>query len=957
MEEFPLTWVLRATVLRIDLNIRWTIGVAATLLLSSDLCSGATTALWNFNGNLASSTGQSNLVGGAAAPAATPGFGFTNVAIGGNPALAASFTRGTYFRLSHGFAPNGGGGLVNDYTVIMDVMFPSRPNGWAALLQNSVANNNDGEWFINPNGGLGISGNYGGDVPDGAWNRLALVVSATDGTFTSYLNGAQVQQNSGLTPDGRWALGAQALLFADDDQENAGGFVNSVQLRDRALTALEIAELGGPAAAGIPIPAPPTLQVTSPNGGEIYQAGSTQLVTWAAGNPSGGVQIDVLRDSQLHRSLATVPMQDSNFVWIIDPRLGDTNTYRIQLTAVSQPNVSDASDAPFSVFGSIPPSTSPFGQPLQANGGFESFFTNWQIIAGQPTTLTGAGGKGSPHSGARFFHGGLNPGGDAVARQEIDLLSAGFTPLDLDAGATLDAEAWLRNWYGAGTFDDQVHFRVAYLDDADGELSSVRCMIAANNLWLQRTLSGLVPPGTRRLRLEVVGKHRRDLDNDSIADDLIVRLQTALITTTPRITKLPMLQDVRTNAMTLLWETDGNLTVHAVDWGRSNITERTLGNIETLKIDNTHYVHRATLTGLETETSYVYRVRSGTSRSATFSFRTAPRRDTPIAVAWWGDNHQGTTTLRTHISNMLAQAPDMICVAGDMVNSGNAINEWHDYWFKPLEHLNCAQTRPVIYARGNHDGEHALAYAYSKLPGNEAWFAFDYGNCRFIFLDTETATGNSPEQFAWLQDELSRPETQKAAFRIVCFHRPPYVNLWNGGGHTGEGWVQNDWVPLFTQKHVDIVISGHAHNYNRGSSNGVTYVVSGGGGGTIDVERVAFWPLYTVEYSRYHYDLMEVDGNTLTWQTFDDSNNLIDLFTLTSRVPALNWTDPDPADGTVAFALSGKPGVRYYLEGSSNGVNWSVFGINTFAANGPSIITNVISTNAPQRFFRAQVVP
>jgi 3',5'-cyclic AMP phosphodiesterase CpdA len=102
-------------------------------------------------------------------------------------------------------------------------------------------------------------------------------------------------------------------------------------------------------------------------------------------------------------------------------------------------------------------------------------------------------------------------------------------------------------------------------------------------------------------------------------------------------------------------------------------------------------------------------------------------------------------TLAQHVTHLLAHAPNMICVAGDMVNSGNLLSEWHDYWFKPLETLHAAQTTPVIYARGNHDGEHALAYAYSTLPGNEAWFAFDYGNTRFIFLDSEVDTSGSPE--------------------------------------------------------------------------------------------------------------------------------------------------------------------------------------------------------------------
>jgi hypothetical protein len=937
-----------------------TIGSAFAACLAFPLASStlvAAIAQWDFNGGLGSSTGGSNLVANFAAPGVSAGVSFTDVTINSQPAQIAAFTRGTYFRVTQGFTSNGGGTFVNSYTLILDVMFPSRPTGWAALWQTGTANNDDGDWFINPSCGLGISGNYGGDVQDATWNRIALVVDTTQGTFTSYLNGAQVQQNTGLTLDGRWALRAQALVFADEDQENAAGFVNSAQLWDRALSAAEIAELGGPSAAGIPIPITPTLRLMSPNGGENYPAGSTQLVTWAAANPSGSVQLDLYRGAMLNRALGTIAMRDSNFVWVIDPRLGDTNNYRIQLSSISFTNVIDASDAPFSVFGSAAPPNGAFGQPLQANGGFESLFAGWQIVLGQPVTLTSAGGKGSAHAGARFFHGGLSPGGNAIVRQEIDLLAAGFGAKDIDEGVALDAEAWLRNWFGVGTFDDQVYYRVAYLDGADDELSSVRCMIAANNSWLQRTLSGLVPPGTRKLRIEIVGKHRRDLDNDSMADDVIVRLQPAFAPVTPTIAKLPMLQDVRTNAMTLIWETDGNLALHAVDWGRSSVAEHALTRIESLKIDNTHYVHRATLAGLETETRYVYRVRSGTNATPVYAFRTAPKRDTPFAVAWWGDNHQGTTTLRTHVSNMLAHLPDMIGVAGDMVNSGNAISEWHNYWFKPLEHLNCAQTRPVIFARGNHDGEHALAYAYSALPGNEAWFAFDYGNTRFIFLDSEVNTSGSPEQFDWLQTELSRPETQRAAFRVVCFHRPPWVNLWNGGGHTGETWVRSDWVPLFSQKNVDLVICGHAHNYNRGASNGVTYVISGGGGGTLDVERVAFWPLFAVEYSRYHFDLMEVDGNTLTWQTFDNNNQLIDLFTLRSRVPALSWMPPNPDTEIVSLILSGKPGVRYYLQSSSDLANWTTFSTNTLAISGPGVVTNSVPANGTRFFFRAQVAP
>ena len=37
--------------------------------------------------------------------------------------------------------------------------------------------------------------------------------------------------------------------------------------------------------------------------------------------------------------LATVNLRDSNYVWVIHPRLGDTNNYRIKLSSVSFPGL------------------------------------------------------------------------------------------------------------------------------------------------------------------------------------------------------------------------------------------------------------------------------------------------------------------------------------------------------------------------------------------------------------------------------------------------------------------------------------------------------------------------------------------------------------------------------------------------------------------------------------------
>lgn len=392
-------------------------------------------AQWDFNGSLASSVGGLALATGFAAPATTPGVSFTTATIGGQTAQVAAFTRGTFFRVTHGLGVNAGGAFLNRYTVIMDVMFPSRPTGWAVLWQTSSANANDGDWFINPAGGVGISGNYAGTVPDGTWHRLALVVDTVAGTFTSYINGVSVQQASAETLDGRFALEPVALLFADDNQENAAGFINSVQVRPEALSAADIAALGGPAAGGIQTPQPPTLRVTSPNAGGQIQAGSTQKVVWVATNPSGFALVEVYDGNTLHRTLGQALMVQTNFTWIVNPRFGNGTNYRVRVSSVNFPAVADFSDVPFSVAGSGPPPNALFGQSIQLNGGFESQLLNWQRLTGNAVALTAAGGRGSPHGGSYFVYGGNSPAGDTVLRQEIDLIAAGFTELDLDGGA------------------------------------------------------------------------------------------------------------------------------------------------------------------------------------------------------------------------------------------------------------------------------------------------------------------------------------------------------------------------------------------------------------------------------------------------------------------------------------------------------------------------------------------
>ena len=175
-----------------------------------------------------------------------------------------STTQGFYMR--HGASANGGGHFVNQYTLIMDVMFPAASSGqWRALFQTDPFNHagNDAEFFVGngsttpDSNGLGVEGQFNGTLAPDTWHRVAFAVdlAAPAGQqLTKYVNGALVGSQSlsgGI--DGRYALGPSAALFtAGISGLTQPGFVSSIQIVNGTLPAAAIAALGGPNANKLP---------------------------------------------------------------------------------------------------------------------------------------------------------------------------------------------------------------------------------------------------------------------------------------------------------------------------------------------------------------------------------------------------------------------------------------------------------------------------------------------------------------------------------------------------------------------------------------------------------------------------------------------------------------------------------------------------------------------------------
>jgi autotransporter-associated beta strand protein/YVTN family beta-propeller protein len=245
-----------------------------------------------------------------------------------------SIAQGFYMR--HGAEANGGGHFVNQYTLLMDVMFPAASSGqWRALFQTDPFNHdgNDAEFYVgnatatpDPNG-LGTEGQFNGSLAPDTWYRVAFVVDLTAPAgqqLTKYVNGVSVgtQALSGGV-DGRYALGPTALLFTAG--LSAGGFtqpgfVNSIQFVNGWMSPAAIAGLGAPTAAGLP-PGNGVLRIS-----DISRNGSMLTLTWTGPDAQTQLQTSASVKNPQWQSLGNLSTNRSVTVGISNT----TSFYRVK---------------------------------------------------------------------------------------------------------------------------------------------------------------------------------------------------------------------------------------------------------------------------------------------------------------------------------------------------------------------------------------------------------------------------------------------------------------------------------------------------------------------------------------------------------------------------------------------------------------------------------------------------
>ena len=92
-----------------------------------------------------------------------------------------------------------------------------------------------------------------------------------------------------------------------------------------------------------------TLEVTSPNGGESWNVGSTYTITWNQENVGNSVGIYLYNSGNLDRVISSATTNDGSYSWSIPSTATTGSTYKIRVRSYSNSGIYDESDSNFAI--------------------------------------------------------------------------------------------------------------------------------------------------------------------------------------------------------------------------------------------------------------------------------------------------------------------------------------------------------------------------------------------------------------------------------------------------------------------------------------------------------------------------------------------------------------------------------------------------------------------------------
>lgn len=255
-----------------------------------------------------------------------------------------------------------------------------------------------------------------------------------------------------------------------------------------------------------------------------------------------------------------------------------------------------------------------------------------------------------------------------------------------------------------------------------------------------------------------------------------------------------------------------------------------------------------------------------------------------VAAGDWGCGRDAHNTF----GMMKQMEPDLYLALGDYSYEPSL-----GCWFNIVESAG-SSLRVVV---GNHDAEGSLVHTLmNKFNLARQYYSFDYHNAHFLALSSELNSGEDAGQFKFASEDLSKAKSNpNIDWIIVYFHRPFY----SGSGLDSTG-MRDMYHPLFEKYGVDLVLTGHAHNYQRSyplsydtarpgrpliadhnqfqyvNTTGTIFTIAGTGGESI--QGVDKKPYLASIYEGFGCLNVQINGRTLNAEFYTAAGKTIDHF-------------------------------------------------------------------------------
>lgn len=337
--------------------------------------------------------------------------------------------------------------------------------------------------------------------------------------------------------------------------------------------------------------------------------------------------------------------------------------------------------------------------------------------------------------------------------------------------------------------------------------------------------------------------------------------------------RAPYLQNVTSTEATVLWQTKTAAPAQ-ISWGLPGA--RAWKSLELVAAS----VHRARLTALKPNTLYRYQIAGSGAQG---QFTTAPQisQTTRFRFAAWGDSGVGEAGQKQLAARITKDAPAFLVHTGDLVYPRGA---WSDYDPKFFQiYAPILKDAPFYGCIGNHDNltqKAAPWLANFELPRNgprgpmpERNYSFRWGNAQFWVLDGNATGAEMKTIAAWLRAGIGQ---SGATWKFAVFHQPPY----SSGLHGGYSATRKYYAPVL-ESGIDVVLSGHDHDYERFAPKGsATYIVTGAGGAPRYPKSHPDATSAFYDNKNWSFSAFTVDGSHLKCQQIAASGKVLDEWRL-----------------------------------------------------------------------------